>query len=262
VSMTRSDRDWERFARSDPYWAVVTDPRFTRGRLNQDGLRSFFEAGARHIDVIFDAIHRFVQPGFAPERALDFGCGVGRLTVPLARRARQVVAVDVSETMLREARANCAARGLANVAFRLSDDRLSAVTEEFNLVHSFIVLQHIPCRRGERLFRALVARLADGGVGVIHVTYSKEPPAPSRSFGGRLLGWARGCGRGVRALARGLGLHAGRPLMQMNDYHLNPLFLQLQGAGVRRVHVEYTDHGGCYGVILMFRKDPGGCYLA
>ena len=75
-------------------------------------------------------------------------------------RAERVVGVDVSPSMLAEARRNCDARGARNVEL-LAADRLGTLAPEFDLVHSFIVLQHIPPRhRRADLRDAGVARRA------------------------------------------------------------------------------------------------------
>jgi SAM-dependent methyltransferase len=49
------------------------------------------------------------------DTVLDVGCGPGRITVPMARRAASVTAMDSSEKMLDECRANCARAGVDNV---------------------------------------------------------------------------------------------------------------------------------------------------
>jgi hypothetical protein len=43
------------------------------------------------------------------------------------------------------------------------------------------------------------------------------------------------------------------PEMQMNPYTINPVFQALQAAGVRDCHVEFTDHGGTLGAMVVFR---------
>ena len=48
----------------------------------------------------------------------DIGCGTGSLSVELARFAQRVVAVDLSQEMLRRARARAAEKRLANIDFR------------------------------------------------------------------------------------------------------------------------------------------------
>jgi 2-polyprenyl-3-methyl-5-hydroxy-6-metoxy-1,4-benzoquinol methylase len=59
--------------------------------------------GVDHIDFVFETIRRHFVPNFKPSSVLDYGCGVGRLLIPLAERCECVVGVDVSDTMLREA---------------------------------------------------------------------------------------------------------------------------------------------------------------
>ena len=55
------------------------------------------------------------------DTVLDVGCGPGRITVPMARRAASVTAIDAAEKMLAHCRANVAAAGLTNVDARLLD---------------------------------------------------------------------------------------------------------------------------------------------
>ena len=54
-----------------------------------------------------------------------------------------------------------------------SDDDLSKVTGTFDLIHSFIVLQHIATSRGEKIFRRMLSLLNEGGIGFLHFTYAK-----------------------------------------------------------------------------------------
>ena len=50
--------------------------------------------------------------------ALDFGCGVGRLVLPLARRYRTVVGIDISDAYIAEAVRNRDKHGLTNISLR------------------------------------------------------------------------------------------------------------------------------------------------
>jgi hypothetical protein len=77
-----TDKAWEAWAKIDPYYAVLTDERFRAG--NDPG--EFFDSGEKHIDQAFRTITS-IAPAFAPQAAIDFGCGVGRLLIPLSRRA-------------------------------------------------------------------------------------------------------------------------------------------------------------------------------
>jgi hypothetical protein len=44
------------------------------------------------------------------------------------------------------------------------------------------------------------------------------------------------------------------PEMQMNPYLLNPIFQILQEAGVREMHLAFSDHTRSLGTVLFFKK--------
>lgn len=162
MSGSQTDQDWEYFGKTDPYWAVVTNKSFHKENLDNQTREFFFRTGEEYISHIFDVIHSCIVPDFQPQRALDFGSGVGRLVVPLAIRSNQVVGVDVSDSMLKEAQQVVRERGLTNVQFVKGDDALSAVTGSFDLLNSYIVLQHIPTERGIKILRRLVTLVREG----------------------------------------------------------------------------------------------------
>ena len=267
-----TDIEWERWGSQDPYFGVLTNPRFRKEGLTPEAKQEFFASGFAHVDYVVSACRRYIDEAFAPLRVLDFGCGVGRLLIPFAGFASEVVGIDVAPSMLKEARKNCAERGFGNVALVLSDDTLSAVEGQFDLVHSCIVLQHIEVARGRAIFARLVDKVRGGGCGAIHVTFGwdvhaatfglpPEPPlAPPPPAGA--LSQAKAT---VKRLLEPLGLQqkpavvlvevsSPDPEMQMNYYNLSELMFIMQRAGVHRVHTEFTDHGGALGAFLFFQK--------
>ena len=87
---------WEEHARHDPLWAILSrDDK--RGR--EWDIDEFFTVGAYDVDRI---IKELADQGIRPQTAsaLDFGCGVGRLTQALVDHFDHVVGVDVSPTMI------------------------------------------------------------------------------------------------------------------------------------------------------------------
>lgn len=252
--MTNTDDAWVQWGERDPYFAVITDPKYRSSQLTEAAREEFFATGRWHARYVLDAVRRHVAAGFQPQRALDFGCGVGRVALPLAEQVAEVVGVDVSPAMLAEARRNADARGQGNLTWALSDDTLAAVEGTFDFVHSCITFQHIDVPRGRRLFQRLLDLLAPGGAGAIQITYAKS--AHAGTFGQPP----------VREPEPGTRLSAAlRPLkpqpppdrdpdMQMNAYPLGELAFLLQSAGVRQFHAEFTDHGGELGVFLFFGK--------
>jgi cyclopropane fatty-acyl-phospholipid synthase-like methyltransferase len=195
--------------------------------------------GVDHIDFVFETIRRHFVPNFKPSSVLDYGWGVGRLLIPLAERCECVVGVDVSDTMLREAQDNCHRRGLVNIRLHKLENRDLSAWSPFDLVHSFIVFQHVSPKRGEALFRSLIRLVNANGIGVFHFTYASKH---QRSALRRLLG---------RTVRRVRGRFV--PIMEMYAYNINHLFLILQEHGIMRLHIEMTDHN-FYGAILFFQK--------
>src|ERR1700748_1063313 len=106
-----SDRDWQGWGKTNSYFSVLTDPKYLNANLNDDSLRDFFATGVDHIDHVYSVVRAKIRPDFQPARVLDYGCGVGRLVLPLAKRSQSVVGIDVSRDMLEQARENCAKQG-------------------------------------------------------------------------------------------------------------------------------------------------------
>jgi SAM-dependent methyltransferase len=158
-----TDKDWEQWGASDPYFGVYSRDRFRADAMNAEARDEFFRSGEEHITRTLHDLSEAFGMRFEPRSALDFGSGVGRLVIPLAHRMDRVVGVDISPSMIVEARRNCLVAGVSKVDFTESDDELSRVEGVFDLVHSYIVLQHISWRRGRGILQALADRVASGG---------------------------------------------------------------------------------------------------
>ena len=98
-------------------------------------------------------------------RVLDVGCGVGRWSRLLAARGAEVTGVDLSPTMIAQARQRAAAEGVADrCRFQVQDLSNLDVGGQFNLVLGVTVLQHILDPGALRAaLMAMAAHLAPGG---------------------------------------------------------------------------------------------------
>jgi SAM-dependent methyltransferase len=234
--MLSTDEAWEKFGRDAPYFGVLADEKFTADNLDRHR-QEFFASGRRAVSQI---LHRYqAHFGKLPRGpALDHGCGVGRLTLPLAREFSEVVGLDVSRSMLAEARSNAGEAGAANVHFALADDRLSSAAGEFDFVNSHMVLQHIPVRRGLSILSQLVAKARPGGG--LHVHFSmRTDPLRSRS-----LWWASHHIPGVKIWQNiCMGRPWNAPAMQMNNYPLNRIAVLMSSSGISEFLVATERHG-------------------
>ncbi len=243
-----TDREWERFGKCDAYYGVLNQNKYRKANLDEVK-EEFLKSGFPYVDTVLDNIQKHIDQDFKIDRAIDFGCGVGRLVIPLAEVANEVVAIDVSTAMLAEARKNCEDRSISNVNFIKSDDSLSGLDQTYNFIHSIIVFQHIPVRRGELIFNRLLSRLEPGGVCVVHFTYAST--RKRKRLASLIRQWIP-LGANVINLIKGRDFFA--PQMQMNEYDLNRLFFVMQKNQASKCYTEFTDHGGELGMILYFQK--------
>ena len=265
-----TDLEWEKWGEKDPYYAVLTDPKFRTASLDDAALDEFFDSGRQHAEYVVARSKDLRGSSYAPSRVLDFGCGVGRMLVPFARFADEVVGVDVSRSMLEQARLNCERAGCTNVRLVVSDDSIAAAVGRFDLVHSSIVLQHIDVSRGRRFFERLVDLVAPGGVAAVQVTYAcarypatyGQPPQPTSSPAvpasdplatvyKRVRDWLPKQTPTLETFAPPPAVGTD-PEMLMNHYNLGELAYMIQRSGAKGFQADFTDHGGVWGVTLFF----------
>ena len=264
ISSDDTDNAWEQW-RKDPYYAVLTESRFRADRLDKGARQDFFLSGELDVAHILNTVRRYGGEGFRPSRVLDFGCGVGRLALPLAAVAAEVVGVDVSPSMLAEARRNAEEHKVQNVRWVESDDTLSLVDGKFDLVCSHIVLQHIDVERGRLLFERLAGLIQPGGWGLIHVTFAwktfastfgQVPPSapPEAPAPPTWRNWLRSFIFPAQAPSppQPAPVQAD-PEMLMHFYNLSELMFLLHAVGVSHVHLEFVDHEGVIGAHLAFQ---------
>lgn len=156
----RYRRQWEALGADDPYWAVISDPSKKNGGWNK---AEFFLTGVYEIEELFKKISMLgIQLRFG--LALDYGCGVGRLSRALSTSFQRVLGVDISASMLSEARS--ANAGFDNIQFlRNNGDNLSGIADgTVDFIYSNIVLQHSPGRIQRLLIKEFRRVLHPGGV--------------------------------------------------------------------------------------------------
>ena len=97
------------------------------------------------------------------DAALDFGCGVGRLTRALSRHFKQCVGLDISEVMIERARQ--LNRAFPGCDFKVnSTAALAAIADRsMDLVYTRYVLQHVPDRAAIRSYIADFMRILKPG---------------------------------------------------------------------------------------------------
>ena len=99
------------------------------------------------------------------KRALDIGCGGGLLAEPLARLGAAVTAIDAAPEAITVAKAHAEAQGLAIDYRTAGTEVLAAAGEQFDLVTSMEVIEHVADPAA--FVKGLAALLAPGGIMIL-----------------------------------------------------------------------------------------------
>jgi trans-aconitate methyltransferase len=237
-----TDEVWKAYGKDDPYHGVLSYTEFSRENLSADSLEKFFQSGEAAIAALLSSIHHsgiVLRMG----RALDFGCGVGRLLIPLANRFKEAVGVDVSEGMLAEAKKNVDHRQFKNVSLSEEIPNL-----EFDLIHSALVFQHIEAARGVKIILDCWSRVSPGGLLAVQV--------PIQFNGSRFVWRLRQIRNALPFLQIPYNVLSARrwnkPGVQMNIYDLNNLSANLLEAGAQRIILlRQISDASFYGVYVL-----------
>lgn len=183
MSLDQLQEDWTRLGREDPLWAVYVAPGTKGGKWD---VEAFFDLGRREVDRALAVLPGL---GLAPGRlrALDFGCGVGRLSQALALHVDEVLGLDIASTMLAKARELDRSGGRVQFVLNQEPDLALVPAASVDLVYSSLVLQHMPPELARGYLREFVRVLAPGGVAIFQVA-----SRPTRSVKGlvfRLAPW-------------------------------------------------------------------------
>ncbi len=156
---------WNRLGHKDPLWAVLTDARYKDGGWDPEALLT---VGVAEVERILTTAQDR-QLTFGRQSALDFGCGVGRLSQALAPSFASVVGVDIAPSMIAEAeRLN---KWGSKIRFMVNDRPDLAIFDDnsFDLVVTLLVLQHIEPRYSRNYIGEFVRVMKPGGLLIFQV---------------------------------------------------------------------------------------------
>ncbi|MCX6152285.1 MAG: class I SAM-dependent methyltransferase [Ignavibacteriales bacterium] len=159
VDINRLKKIWEELAEEDPFWAILSCPQKKGRKWEVD---EFFATGVNEIQDLMNFLGRknIIYKKF---HALDFGCGVGRLTQPLTNYFDFVTGLDISPKMIElsiKFNQKDNARYILNQQLNLS----CFLDESFSFIYSNIVLQHIPKNVTFNYLKEFSRVLCEGGI--------------------------------------------------------------------------------------------------
>ena len=179
-SLAAVAQTWETLAREDPLWAILSAPDKRGGKWDRD---EFLQSGVNEVEALIAEL-RYHGISFSADRALDFGCGIGRLTQALTKFFATVVGVDVAPTMIDKAREANKYPGKCSFIVNQKTDLSSFPSDEFSFVLSSIVLQHIPTELAKKYITEFIRILRPGGLAVFQLPsrFIQETILPPAAF--------------------------------------------------------------------------------
>ena len=175
----RMRADWNSRAREDAnYYAA-----FARRDQNND---EFLATAVRTAEGLADELERLpasINP--RARRALEIGCGPGRLMRPMSSHFGEIHGVDISDEMVRLAQKRMHDIPHAHLHHTETSDLSMFADDSFDFVYSYAVFQHIPNREVVfQYFREIRRVLKIGGIARLQLNGLPESEAPYNTWHG------------------------------------------------------------------------------
>jgi SAM-dependent methyltransferase len=171
MSLLNVQKAYEKVGSDDPLWAILTDD---KKRGNKWDPEEFFETGRNEINAVIEYLES-IDAKINHGSALDFGCGVGRLTQGLCYHFDQVTGVDISNTMIAGAIRYNKFEKKATYITNTEPNLKCLSSNTFDFVYTNIVLQHMAPRYQVEYIREFFRILKPGGKALFQVRTSKGP---------------------------------------------------------------------------------------
>jgi hypothetical protein len=166
--ISRTGQYWSEIGKSAPHYSVVTDDKFTPTQFSENE-GAFWESGENDRDNILALLRRIGRSASEFRCCVEYGCGVGRMTVPLSATFPKVIALDVSPSHLEIAQSYVKPHEGKNVYFLpiTSEEVMPAL--DYDLWLSRYVLQHNPAPVTLAILDKAFSALSQNGVAILQV---------------------------------------------------------------------------------------------
>jgi len=160
-------QEWEKLGREQPAWSVLSVDKY-KDVPPASIPPSFYKSGEAQVGQVVKALRRHnIRPRFT--KTVEYGCGIGRITFPLAQRSTSIVAYDISRAHLEVARTQAVRRKATNVRFEHIDRPDVKLEAGYDFYYSSLVYQHNPPPIIHHLVRQALDGLLPGGVAIFQL---------------------------------------------------------------------------------------------
>jgi SAM-dependent methyltransferase len=174
MNLTQLQKTWNELGKRDALWAILTGP---AGAPREWNLEQFLASGRDEIATMLSRVHQ-LGIDVRLSNALDFGCGVGRLSQGLAGHFEHVFGLDIAPSMIDQARQLNRYGDRCEYLVNESDDLSRFESATFDLIYSNITFQHIPPDLSRGYLREFLRLLKPGGIMAFQIPSTPAPVPP------------------------------------------------------------------------------------
>jgi SAM-dependent methyltransferase len=172
--------NWDQLGRTDPFWAILSVPEKIHGGWDP---KHFFSTGVDEISGVLQYL-KTVGAEPVPGNALDFGCGVGRLTQAMCQHFDHCCGIDIAPSMIDLATRYNRFGARCRYHLNCNDTLADFADNSWQFVYSNLVLQHMKPEYSKKYVREFLRVLSPDGVLLFQLPAEpKVAPAPESGKG-------------------------------------------------------------------------------
>jgi SAM-dependent methyltransferase len=173
----RMARTWTALGAKPPHHSMLTGSNFFPQNLGEPAIERFYTGGGAEGRLIRSVLDRHGFGDTLSKTCVEFGCGLGRVSLALSRMFESVVGYDTSAAHIKLAEERKITQKFENVEFVLLTD-IDQELISCDFLYSRLMLQHNPPPLMRYLIGSMLGSLRHGGVAIFQMpTY-----APNYSF--------------------------------------------------------------------------------
>jgi len=161
----RLQSNWNTFGKNDPMWAILTDPAKKDNKW-QPG--EFFETGINDIERVISYTKQ-LNLNLNYNKAIDFGCGIGRLTQALAMKFNEAIGVDIAPSMINTANYHNRFKQRCKYVLNNKYDLSFIPSSDIDFIYTIITLQHMKPKFSKGFIQEFMRILKRGGVLIFQI---------------------------------------------------------------------------------------------
>jgi SAM-dependent methyltransferase len=164
----RIEETWTRLGNIRPHFSVATLREFLPENID-GSIDRFWASGYSEANLIAFVLSKCGFGDLAGKTCVEYGCGMGRVTIPFAERFAEIHAYDISPSLIALAQQRAETMAAGNIRFHRCVGGLPDRLEGCDFFYSRVVFQHNPPPVIRELIELALRSLRPGGIALFGV---------------------------------------------------------------------------------------------